>query len=89
MTALAWRSHRPDLQPLALGLAALMLVGGMAAGFVAERRRLRVIDAATGLPARLVPLLDLKRYRFLPLPSPPPATATASRDRGSADRSGC
>ena len=74
-TALAWRSHRPDLQPLALGLAALMLLGGMAAGYLAERRRLRVIDAATGLPAPLVPLLDLKRHRVLPLPSPPPPRA--------------
>lgn len=74
-TALAWRSHRPDLQPLALGLAALMLVGGMAAGFLAERRRLRVIDVATGLPAPLVPLLDLKRHRVLPFPSPPPPRA--------------
>lgn len=74
-TALAWRAHRPDLQPLALGLAALMFVGGMATGFVAERRRLRVIDSATGLPAPLVPLLDLKRHRILPLPSPPPPRA--------------
>ena len=74
-TALAWRAHRPDLQPLALGLAALMFVGGMATGFVAERRRLRVIDPATGLPAPLVPLLDLKRHRVLPLPSPPPPRA--------------
>jgi len=74
-TALAWRAHRPDLQPLALGLAALMFVGGMATGFVAERRRLRVIDPATGLPAPLVPLLDLKRHRILPLPSPPPPRA--------------
>ena len=74
-TALAWRAHRPDLQPLALGLAALMFVGGMATGFVAERRRLRVIDPTTGLPAPLVPLLDLKRHRLLPLPSPPPPRA--------------
>ena len=74
-TALAWRAHRPDLQPLALGLAALMFVGGMATGFVAERRRLRVIDPATGLPAALAPLLDLKRHRILPLPSPPPPRA--------------
>ena len=78
-TALAWRTHRPDLQPLALGLAALMFVGGMATGFVAERRRLRVIDPATGLPAPLAPLLDLKRHRLLPLPSPsPPRAATVA-----------
>jgi len=74
-TALAWRAHRPDLQPLALGLAALMFVSGMATGFVAERRRLRVIDPATGLPAPLAPLLDLKGHRILPLPSPPPPRA--------------
>ncbi len=77
-TALAWRAHRPDLQPLALGLAALMFVGGMATGFVAERRRLRVIDPATGLPAPLVPLLDLKRHRLLPLPPPPRAATVAA-----------
>ncbi|WP_423596483.1 hypothetical protein [Roseateles sp. MS654] len=34
-----------------------------------------VIDAATGLSAPLVPLLDLKRHRVLPLPSPPPPRA--------------
>lgn len=71
-TSLAWRAQRPDLQPLALALAALMGAGGMGLGFVAERRRLRVIDAATGLPAPLVPMLDLKRHRVMPLPSPPP-----------------
>jgi hypothetical protein len=74
-TALAWRAHRPDLQLLAFGLAALMWVGAMATGFIAERRRLRIIDASTGLPAPLVPLLDLKRHRILPLPSPPPPRA--------------
>lgn len=74
-TALAWRVKRPDLQPLALGLAAFMWFGSMGIGFVAERCRLRVIDAGTGLPAPLVPLLDLKRHRVLPLPSPPPPRA--------------
>ncbi len=79
VTGLAWRAGRPDLQPWALGLASLMYVGGMGAGFIAERRRLRVIDPATGLPAPLVPLLDLKRHRVLPLPSPPlPRAATVA-----------
>lgn len=52
-----------------------MWFAAMGIGFVAERRRLRVIDAGTGLPAPLVPLLDLKRHRVLPLPSPPPPRA--------------
>lgn len=72
-TSLAWRAQRADLQPLALTLAAFMWMAGMGIGFVAERRRLRVIDASTGLPAPLVPILDLKRHRVVPLPSPPPA----------------
>lgn len=71
-TSLAWRAERPDLQPLALALAAFMGIGGMSIGFIAERRRLRVIDARTGLPAPLVPILDLKQHRLLPWPPPPP-----------------
>lgn len=74
-TALAWRAQRPDMQPLALGLAGLMWACGMTIGFVAERRRMRVLDAVTGLPAPLAPLVDLQRHRVLPLPSPPPPRA--------------
>jgi hypothetical protein len=67
-TALAWRAHRPDLQGLALGIAALLAFGGLASGYWSERRQL--VAPPGEVPKALQALIDLQRHRLLPMPAP-------------------
>lgn len=63
-TSLVWRAGRPDLQWLAIVIAVLLTVGGMAVGCLSEMRRLRVQQK--GVPESLLHMLDLRRHRVLP-----------------------
>ncbi|OWQ45474.1 hypothetical protein CDL60_19735 [Roseateles noduli] len=67
-TALAWRAQRPDLQTLAVGIAWLLTIGGLASGYWSEHRHLAASPGQ--IPKPLEPLLDLPRHRVRPMPSP-------------------
>lgn len=67
-TALAWRAHRPDLLGLAIGIALILTLGGLATGYWSERRQL--VAPPGEVPQSLRPLLDIQRHRILPMPAP-------------------
>lgn len=66
-TALAWRAQRPDLQALAVGVAVVLTIGGLAAGYWSERRHLAASPGE--VPKALESLLDLQRHRVRPMPA--------------------
>ncbi|MFX1677609.1 hypothetical protein PV762_00095 [Mitsuaria sp. CC2] len=66
-TSLAWRMARPDLQGLAVGLAAFIGGGALLLGFLAERRRL--LPKENGVPVALLPTVDLQRHQLHPSPA--------------------